>query len=26
MDFEGIPLESYTREGAALDIEVVAPR
>jgi predicted regulator of Ras-like GTPase activity (Roadblock/LC7/MglB family) len=23
MDFEGIPLESYTREGAALDIEVV---
>src|SRR3954453_7351266 len=23
MDFEGIPLESYTREGATLDIEVV---
>ena len=23
MDFEGIPLESYAREGAALDIEVV---
>lgn len=23
MDFEGIPLESYAKEGAALDIEVV---
>lgn len=23
MDFEGIPLESYTRDGAALDIEAV---
>ncbi len=23
MDFEGIPLESYTRDGAAHDIEVV---
>ena len=23
MDFEGIPLESYARDGAALDIEVV---
>jgi predicted regulator of Ras-like GTPase activity (Roadblock/LC7/MglB family) len=23
MDFEGIPLESYTRDGANLDIEVV---
>ena len=22
MDFEGIPLESYAREGAALDIEI----
>lgn len=23
MDFEGIPLESYTKEGASLDIETV---
>ena len=23
MDFEGIPLESYAKDGAALDIEVV---
>ena len=23
MDFEGIPLESYTKDGAAIDIEVI---